>query len=144
MLKRAKRPHRTGSLKSANSAKIAHMSECEGKSQKLTSHARLIKTIRDGVENSLPEILANFRGPVSIGDEYHGNLPQVGLSNQQQPHGGCDRDMRGIQSAFNPHCGQAEGRPLVLRIWRSACWQVIQSYYGKHATPIKLAMQLGG
>jgi len=65
------------------------MSECEGKSQKLTSHARLIKTIRDGVENSLPEILANFRGPVSIGDEYHGNLPQVGLSNHQQPHGGC-------------------------------------------------------
>jgi len=32
----------------------------------------------------------------------------------------------------------------VLRIWRSACWQVIQSYYGKHATPIKLATQLGG
>ena len=81
---RAQRPHRTGSFKSANSAKTAHVSECEGKSQKLTSHARLIKAIRDGVENSLPEILANFRGPVSIGGEYHGNLPQVGLSNQQQ------------------------------------------------------------
>jgi len=84
-----KRRHRTGSLKSVNSAKIAHASECEGKSQKLTSHARLIKAIRDGVKNSLPEILANFRGPVSIGDEYHGDLPQVSLSNHQQPHGGC-------------------------------------------------------
>jgi hypothetical protein len=70
-------------------AKAAHVSECEGKSQKLTSHARLINAIRDGVENSLPEILANFRGPISIGAEYHGNLPQVGLSNHQQPHGGC-------------------------------------------------------
>ena len=86
---RAKRRHRTGSLKSANSAKIAHVSECEGKSQKLTSRARLIKAIHDGVVNSLPEILANFRGPVSIGAEYHGNLPQVDLSNQQQLHGGC-------------------------------------------------------
>jgi hypothetical protein len=63
--------------------------------------SRLVNDTSDGVENSLPEILANFRGPVSIGGEYHGNLPQVGLSNQQQPHGGCDRDMRGIQSAFN-------------------------------------------
>jgi hypothetical protein len=86
---KAKRRHCTGSLKTANSAKIAHVSECEGKSQKLTSHARLINATRDGVENSLPEILANFRGPVSIGDEYHGNLPQVSLSNHQQPHGGC-------------------------------------------------------
>ena len=85
----AKRRHRTGSLKLANSAKIAHVSECEGKSQKLTSRARLIKAIHDGVVNSLPEILANFRGPVSIGAEYHGNLPQVDLSNHQQPHGGC-------------------------------------------------------
>ena len=50
----------------------------------------------------------------------------------------------GTCEEFNPHYGQAEGRPLVLRIWLSACWQVIQSYYGKHATPIKLAMQLGG
>jgi hypothetical protein len=85
----AKRRRRTGSLKSANSAKIVHVSGCEGKSQKLTSRARLIKAIRDGVENSLPEILANFRGPASIGAEYHGNLPQVSLSNHQQPHGGC-------------------------------------------------------
>jgi hypothetical protein len=68
-----------------NSAEIAHVLECEGKSQKLTSHARLIKAIHDGVVNSLPEILANFGGPVWIGGEYHGNLPQVGLSNQRQP-----------------------------------------------------------
>ena len=81
----AKRRHRTGSFKSANSAKTAHVSECEGKSQKLTSHARLIKAIRDGVENSLPEILANFRGPVSIGGGYHGNLPQLSISTYQQP-----------------------------------------------------------
>ena len=87
--KRAKGRHRTGSLKSVNSAKIAHASECEGKSQKLTSHARLIKAIRDGVKNSPPENLANFRGPVSIGDKYHGDLPQASLSNHQQPHGGC-------------------------------------------------------
>jgi len=85
----AKRRRRTGSLKSANSAKIVHVSGCEGKSQKLTSRARLIKAIRDGVENSLPEILTNFRGPASIGAEYHGNLPQVSSSNHQQPHGGC-------------------------------------------------------
>jgi len=64
-----KRRQRTGSLKSANSAKIAHVSECEGKSQKLTSRARLIKAIHKGVEDSLPEILANFRGPISMGGE---------------------------------------------------------------------------
>lgn len=67
----------------------AHVSGCEGKSQKLTSHARLIKAIRDGVENSFPEILANFRGPVSIGAKYHGNLPQVSLLNHPPRHGGC-------------------------------------------------------